>query len=327
MSKKCTAVIILNYNNYEDTINCIESVEKCNTSLIKYIVVDNGSKREKSVESLDKYLNTRFAQNYSLLQEGDNVRSLSYVNLLVSKTNDGYARGNKKGLALAYADDEIDYVMVLNNDILFVQDIIPKLREYAETLPHCGLISPMLYKKDMERIDFNCARRSLPNYLLLTRFPLVSSSWLDKKVNIYQKYLLKNPELAKKDYLQIDLPSGSCMLIRKSAMQKIGDFDAHTFLYYEEDILYKKIEKAGLKNYMIPHLACIHLGGSSTKREMPLVMRKHCVDSAYYYLAHYGDASRVFLSLVHFYLYKILLPRIRIVRDAKQYIKMCFTRK
>lgn len=327
MNKKCTAVIILNYNNYEDTINCIESVEEYNTSPIKYIIVDNGSKRENCVENLDKYLTNKFAHDYSLLQEGDKKYSLSYVNLLVSKSNDGYACGNKKGLALAYADEEIDYVMVLNNDILFVQDIIGKLREYAEKLPHCGLISPMLYKKDMERIDFNCARRSLPNSLLLTRFPLVSSSWLDNKVNTYQKYLLKNPELAKEDSLQIELPSGSCMLIRKSAMQEIGDFDEHTFLYYEEDILFKKIEKAGLKNYMIPHLACVHLGGSSTKREMPLVMRKHSVDSAYYYLSHYGDASRVFLLFVHFYLYKILLPRIRIVRDIKQHINMRFAKK
>lgn len=41
-----TAIIILNYNNYEDTINCIESIEKYNTADIKYVIVDNNSNRE-----------------------------------------------------------------------------------------------------------------------------------------------------------------------------------------------------------------------------------------------------------------------------------------
>ena len=40
--KRCTGIIILNYNNWEDTLNCILSVEKYNTSNSKYVIVDNG---------------------------------------------------------------------------------------------------------------------------------------------------------------------------------------------------------------------------------------------------------------------------------------------
>ena len=59
MQKK-TAILILNYNNYEDTINCIDSVEKFNSAPIKFIVVDNGSKRENVVGALDAYLKDKF---------------------------------------------------------------------------------------------------------------------------------------------------------------------------------------------------------------------------------------------------------------------------
>lgn len=51
-----TAIIILNYNNYEDTINCIESIEKYNTADIKYVIVDNNSNREGCKKELIHYL-------------------------------------------------------------------------------------------------------------------------------------------------------------------------------------------------------------------------------------------------------------------------------
>ena len=52
---KSTALIILNFNNYEDTINCIESVEKYNTAPVKLIIVDNASTRGGASEALKYY--------------------------------------------------------------------------------------------------------------------------------------------------------------------------------------------------------------------------------------------------------------------------------
>lgn len=48
-------IVILNYNNYNDTINCINSIEKYNTASIKYIIVDNGSTNPNSVKELDYF--------------------------------------------------------------------------------------------------------------------------------------------------------------------------------------------------------------------------------------------------------------------------------
>ena len=43
IKQKYTGVIILNYNNYEDTINCIESVDTYNSSKIKFVIFDNAT--------------------------------------------------------------------------------------------------------------------------------------------------------------------------------------------------------------------------------------------------------------------------------------------
>ena len=160
-------IIILNYNNWEDTVNCIKSVEKYNTAEVKYIVIDNGSTREGTVEALDKYLAKTFKNNYRKMTENENVEILSYMTFLVSPTNDGYARGNNKGLRLAYKDSEIDELLILNNDILFIQDIIPLLLRKKKKTDNCGIISPILYEGDKTTIDYNCARRSVNPWVLI----------------------------------------------------------------------------------------------------------------------------------------------------------------
>lgn len=72
---------------------------------------------------------------------------MPYVTYIESSTNDGYASGNNKGLNLTKCDDEIEYVMILNNDVLFIQDIIPQLENKYNQLKDAAILSPILYKK------------------------------------------------------------------------------------------------------------------------------------------------------------------------------------
>ena len=298
-----TALIILNYNNYEDTINCIESVEKYNTASIKYIVVDNGSNRSDTVDKLNAYFRMRFQENYKCIKEGESYRlPLPYLTFFISPTNDGYACGNNKGLNLAYADNEIDRILILNNDILFVEDIIPKLIEIMEELPDCAIISPILYKKGLSEIDYNCARKNIsPSELIKENFfhywyRLNRKKYADRNAD---RYILKNKQGQLSPVIPIDLPSGSCMLIKKDLFLQIGSFDPNTFLYYEENILYKKTEKLGLQNYLCTQLKCIHLGASSTSKSANLFIIDCGLDSARYYMRTYSGCSNLAYALFY----------------------------
>ncbi len=144
-------IIILNYNNFEDTFNCIKSIEKYNTANIKIIVVDNGSTREGTTKEICNYIKENFNNNFLILKDNEYFTTpLPYITFLVSNSNDGYAQGNNKGLNLAFQDDSIDNILIINNDVLFVEDILPKMAKLQTDLPLCGIISPVLYKK-MER--------------------------------------------------------------------------------------------------------------------------------------------------------------------------------
>lgn len=310
-----TAIIILNYNNYEDTINCIQSVEQYNTAPIKYIVVDNGSTDKNAVIRIDDFLRNKFKNNYFKFSDTQAPRhDLAKANFVISKSNDGYAKGNNKGLCFAYADNEIDKILILNSDILFVEDIIPKLNNDLNSLDRAAIVSPLLYKKDAQNIDYNCSRKALTLsqrfiiYMLLFKDIFGIITRIRNRNNLlYGKSIPVNENI-----LEIELPSGSCMLFDKLYFKGIGSFDEGTFLYCEEDILFEKIKKTGKRNYLDTSLKCIHLGATTTKSQAPSLFIFNCsIHSNHYLLTHYTSASKFYLLAMKLF-YQLLRFKLNI---------------
>lgn len=295
-----TAIVILNYNNYEDTINCVNSVEEHNTAEIVYYVVDNCSSKENVVCNLDNYFSDKFPGNYQLVLEGELMSSVKKLNFIVSQTNDGYANGNNKALRFIFTDDTIDNILILNNDVIFVEDIIPKLEKSLYSLDKCAIVSPILYHKDLSGIDYNCARKNHKDFDFWLIYLLLKRNYFGfEAFEADKRYLLKHLDYAKTtSCIEIEMPSGSCMLIKKELFSQIGGFDPKTFLYFEENILHKKIEKLKLKNYLNPTVKCIHLGGMSTGKSSSYFVNLKGLESAWYYAVHYTRLNKVQLLIL-----------------------------
>ena len=297
-----TAVIILNYNNYNDTINCIESVERINTARLKYFVVDNGSTND-SVKKLDTYFKKKVECSYFYANDTECIDSCKFkkFNFIVSDVNDGYANGNNKGLVFASEDKTVDYLLILNNDILFIDDIIPVLIEKLNAINSVGVVSPLLLKKDRKTIDYNCARTNISNWQLITNYLFLDHDILGYRTKSNnQRYILKNnPKLHTADEIEIELPSGSCMMLKKEVFKDLGFFDKNTFLFYEENILFKKLEKIHKKSFVIPQLRCVHLGGASRSSSPSTFIMKSEANSAKYYMDHYSGANLLQKKLFH----------------------------
>lgn len=309
-----TGIIILNYNNFEDTINCIQSVEAHNTAPIKFIIIDNGSTRTAAVKEIEKFCRNNYQSKFLCIDSLNNLKlTLPYITLFVNPINEGYARGNNKGLELAYQDEEISNILILNNDVLFVEDIIPKLSSHYEHLKDVAILSPILYKKGLKEIDYNCARKNI-------------RPWTEIGNNFlhYILKLLKLPKFGRNRYilkkqkplntlLPIELPSGSCMYINKKFFQEIGSFDPNTFLYWEENILFKKVEKIHKKNYLCTDLRCIHLGASSTASSPSLFIIDCNLQSSRYYMKAYSGCFFVTIWIHYFstifYRYTFILQK------------------
>lgn len=299
-------VIILNYNNAGQTIACIESILKFNTAACRIVVVDNCS-TDDSLSGLGGYL-SEHRDAFELVKAPD---------------NGGYAQGNNVGMKYLENDSEIDKILILNNDVLFTRDILPRLSGFLDAHSEVGVVSPLLYCRDGKTIDYACARKDcsireivLTYLLYFTDFFGILSRFSNRR-----KLLLENPSLLNSVELEIELPSGSCFMIRKDLFRKIGCFDPNTFLYYEENILYRKLLKEGKKNYLLPGISCIHLGGMTTNKvEHSASYMKSSKASGYYYATHYRNLN-IMQKVAMFcsrYLFEIMVD---LVKSVKKLIK------
>lgn len=287
-----TAILILNYNTASDTVACIQSIEAYNSVPIHYIVVDNGSSDRDGIGLLDDFFR-KSGKSYSRMSDSDIPASpLPYFSFLVSQDNDGYARGNNKGLRIAFSDPGIDSILIINSDILFTEDIIPALLHVMDIKPDCGFVTPLVISK-RGTIDHTCARKAPTNWEVILPFLMMRKKWFNilSKVDARQKILREHPELLEQSVFSVDTPSGACMLIEKDLMKRIGGFDPNTFLYYEENILFKKLKAVSRNSYCTPVVRCTHLGAGSTQ-QLPTPFLKKCnLASADYYLSEYGNMS------------------------------------
>lgn len=95
-------VIILNYNGYADTINCINSVKKSSCHKMKILIIDNGSQDES-----EKKIRETFPE-LEVIQTGKNL---------------GFAGGNNIGIRRAMGEGA-DYICILNNDVVVSEDML-----------------------------------------------------------------------------------------------------------------------------------------------------------------------------------------------------------
>lgn len=290
-------VVILNYNNTCDLISCVKSLlEHSDEHKIRIVVVDNGSnevvrnKVELALSELSKDL-------LCIDDLSKECRVLPLVSYLKLPKNVGYAKGNNAGISFLDKFPEVKYIMVLNSDILFTYNIIDPLVEQFEEQSDLGAISPILYRPNGD-IDFCCARSAYDLVDLAFTFSYLFAFIYSKRIKKKQ-ILFNNPEFRNIPLIEIDLPSGSCMLFTKSVLNQIGGFDPNTFLYYEEAILYEKLKLLGKKNVLITGLSCIHTGGATTNVTKTSSFLLKCnIDSLVYYMTTYMQAPYVILLYI-----------------------------
>ncbi len=124
--------IILNYKNYEDTKECLESLLLVNYSNLKVAVVDNCS----GDGSADK-----------LAQEFPSFDHLSLTE------NYGFSGGNNRAIE-KYLQDDFDYLFLLNNDTKVEKDIFANFSQAIEGLKEYDVFqAKMLYYYDPKLID------------------------------------------------------------------------------------------------------------------------------------------------------------------------------
>lgn len=230
-------VIVVNYNVEYFLDQCLSSVRKASKGLeIETIVVDNAS-MDGSVELLH--------QKYSDLH------------LILNEENVGFSKANNQGIEIAKGK----YVLLLNPDTVVEESSFQKVIDYMDAHPETGGLGVRMI--DGRGNFLPESKRGLPKPMVAF-YKIFGLSRIFPKSERFGQYHLGH--LDEFETAEIDILSGAFMLMRKDALDKVGNLDESFFMYGEDIDLSYRIQKGGYKNVYFPETTIIHYKGESTKK-------------------------------------------------------------
>ena len=197
-------IILLNWNNWHLTKDCLESLQNLNYDNYQIIIVDNNSKSGEK----NTIKNSPLKNNFILIENEKNL---------------GFAGGNNVGIKYAL-NHNADYVLLLNNDtIIEDKDFLKHLIRIVESNKRIGIAGLKIYfwqdstNKNIPKIWFGGGKINW----LKTQGKHLDFNKIEKTD--------QNPYIKKVDYI-----TGCCLLIKKEVVEKIGTMPEEYFLYYED---------------------------------------------------------------------------------------------
>lgn len=180
------------------------------------------------------------------------------VVLIENRENLGFSKANNQGVAIARGE----YILFLNPDTVMPEHFLQKTLAYMDAHPDAGALGPRLIDgKGQYAPD---AKKSFPS-LSVAIFKTTGINKLFSRSAYFNKYYAVH--IGERETAAVDVLSGCCMLVRKTAMEVAGGpFDEDYFMYCEDVDLSYRIIKAGYKNIYYPEVDLIHYKGESTRK-------------------------------------------------------------
>jgi GT2 family glycosyltransferase len=254
------SLVLVTYRHRDALGACLDSLPAACAGLrYEVIVVDNAS-GDGLIEEL--------------------ARTRPDVRTIASPTNEGFARGVNRGLALATGRS----IALLNPDTVVDPEAFTRLVRFVESHPDVGVAGPKIVDPD-GGLQYSCRRFPthwtgfFNRYSLLTRlFP--HNPWS-------RNYLMLDfDHAATRD---VDWLSGACLVARRDAVERVGPLDAEFFLFNEDVDWCRRMHEAGYRVVYLPEARVTHAIGAS-KGALPvwLIWRRHMGMRHYFHKHHKG---------------------------------------
>ncbi len=196
------------------------------------------------------------------------------VQLLRTGSNVGYGAAANAGVSAL--DPGIDWVVVMNPDVVLAGGAVDELLAAAEHHPRAAAFGPLITTAD--GIVYPSARH-LPS--IGAGIGHAVFGWWWPRNPWTRRYRQDDAEPVERVAGWL---SGACLLLRRSAFVAIGGFDSGYFMYFEDVDLGDRLAKAGWASVYCPTAIATHLGGHATERS-PAAMAEAHHRSAYRYLS------------------------------------------
>lgn len=205
-------IVVLNWNAFEDTNECLLSLR--NTAYPNYhvIVVDNGSSDDSP-------------QKIAVNHPG--------VTLVKCEENKGIAAGYNRGIQFSL-EAGAEYIVVMNNDLIFAPEFLTEMVNTVQAWPQCGVVMPKIYYYDEPDIIWSTGGRT---------------RWMASNILLRDRQKKDGPTLQTEE--AIDFAPSCCLLLTRELCQNVL-FDENYFFTMTIGIFaWHHANKAG-KSYFRP---------------------------------------------------------------------------
>lgn len=225
------SVVIVNWNTKSLLRRCLQTVRWNGTLLdtdVEVFVVDNAS-TDGSYQAL--------------------AQEFPEVHWIQNESNVGFARANNQALRQAQGR----YLLLLNPDTEVCPDVFEKLIRFMEADTGVGAVGPRLvnpdgtpqpscypfptFRNEFRRL-FHLESQAFPG-------PTSTAPYAAQSVEVLQ---------------------GTCLLIRRRALEQVGLLDEEYFMYTEEVDLCYRMHERGWRLCWVPRAVVMHHGGQSTRQ-------------------------------------------------------------
>lgn len=267
-------ILIVNWNGWCDTIECLETVFRIMDSNYKVIVCDNGSD-DNSIDYIKAWAENRLN---ALPTPSIALRSLSYppiakpcayveyekeeaeaggsaedsdVRLILIRgvSNLGFAGGNNVGLRYALSRNDFDYVWLLNNDTVIRPEALSKMIARMKESPAVGMCgSKLLHYNAPDKVQalgggYYCRWIGLPWHL--GRLKKATDPTNTDKVEKWMNYVVGASVLVSRQFLlDVGLMCEDYFLYFEEADWAIRAKGRYSLAYAPDSVVYHKIGKS-----------------------------------------------------------------------------------
>ncbi len=230
------SIVIVNWKTPQLLAHCLHKIEK-----------DEGFKNF-AIHVVD---NASGDQSVQMLKD-----DFPYVHLVANSENVGFSKACNQIIP----STDGDYVLLLNPDTDVVDNAISLLSKFLDEHSDCGAVGPKVLNED-GTLQLAC-RRSFPSPSAAF-FRLTYLSRIFPQNELFSKYNMTyaDPDAS----TEVDALSGSCMMVRRKAIDQIGLLDEDIFMFGEDIDWCWRIKEANWKIFYLPDAVIFHLHGASAR--------------------------------------------------------------
>jgi GT2 family glycosyltransferase len=255
-------VVVLNWNNGDDTVSCLSNLLECSPRPERAVVVDNGSE-DDSLSRIREW------------KSGNASAAQDWLEVIAAGANLGFAGGSNVGIRYLLENTAVTHVLLLNNDATVGEGFFRDLKEAVAQVPGAGIIGPTILEEDDRSKVWYAGGVEIPFRALV-------------------QHTVEIPESA--EPRDTEFVTGCAMLMSRSLLESAGVLAECYFPAYFEDGDYcHRALDAGYRVIYAPKPVAYHKVGSTVRAAniaLPLTYHKNRL-RVIYARRNYKGATKV----------------------------------